>query len=133
MKKLTKLDYFNIIIFSLVGQIAWCMENMFYNLYIVDEFSSNPSSIALMVAASAIVATLSTLFIGALSDKIGKRKIFIVVGYIIWSLVILSFCFVNKNTISNHSLGIGLIIILDCVMTFFGSSANDACYNAYCM
>lgn len=131
MKKLTKLDYFNIIIFSLVGQIAWCMENMFYNLYIVDEFSSNPSSIALMVAASAIVATLSTLFIGALSDKIGKRKIFIVLGYIIWSLVILSFCFVNKNTISNPSLGIGLIIILDCVMTFFGSSANDACYNAY--
>ena len=29
------------------------------------------------------------------------------------------------------SLGITLVIILDCVMTFFGSTANDACFNAW--
>lgn len=130
-KSLTKLDYLTIIIFSLIGQVAWTMENMFYNLYIVDEFHAGPDAIALMVSLSAIFATFTTLFMGALSDKLGRRKIFIVLGYIIWGLIILSFAFVNSNTISNPSLGIALIIILDCLMTFFGSSANDASYNAY--
>jgi MFS family permease len=37
-----------------------------------------------MVSLSAIAATLTTLLMGALSDKVGKRKLFIVVGYILW-------------------------------------------------
>jgi MFS family permease len=41
-----------------------------------------------MVAASAVAATLTTVFIGALSDKIGKRKVFICGGYILWGISI---------------------------------------------
>jgi MFS family permease len=33
--------------------------------------------------------------------------------------------------ISAASVGLTLVIILDCVMTFFGSSANDAAFNAW--
>jgi len=131
MKKLTRSTWFSIIVFSLVGQIAWTMENMFYNLYIVDEFHASPSAIAIMVAASAIVATITTLLIGALSDHLRKRKIFIVLGYIIWALIILSFIFINNKYLPNNKVGIVLVIIFDCLMTFFGSSANDASYNAY--
>ena len=79
--KLGKKTWLSIVIFSLVGQIAWTMENMFYNLYIVNQFNASPSSIALMVSLSAVTATLTTLFMGALSDKIEKRKIFIIAGY----------------------------------------------------
>ena len=75
--KLGKKTWLSIVIFSLVGQIAWTMENMFYNLYIVDQFNATSNAIALMVSLSAVTATLTTLFMGALSDKIGKRKIFI--------------------------------------------------------
>ena len=78
--KLGKKTWLSIVIFSLVGQIAWTMENMFYNLYIVDQFNATSNAIALMVSLSAVTATLTTLFMGALSDKIGKRKIFIVSG-----------------------------------------------------
>ena len=74
--KLGKKTWLSIVIFSLVGQIAWTMENMFYNLYIVDQFNATSNAIALMVSLSAVTATLTTLFMGALSDKIGKRKIF---------------------------------------------------------
>jgi len=28
-------------------------------------------------------------------------------------------------------VGVSLVIIVDCIMTFFGSSANDACFNAW--
>ncbi len=131
MNKLGKKTWLSIVIFSLVGQIAWTMENMFYNLYIVDQFNASPSSIALMVSLSALTATLTTLFMGALSDKIGKRKLFIIAGYFLWGVTILGFIFVNNQYINSASLGIGLVVLLDCLMTFFGSSANDAAYNAY--
>ena len=129
--KLSKKTWLGIVIFSLVGQIAWTMENMFYNLYIVDQFIASPSHIALMVSLSAITATVTTLFMGALTDKIGNRKLFIISGYFLWGLTILSFIFVNKQYIQSAIVGISLVILLDCLMTFFGSTANDASYNAY--
>ncbi len=63
---------------------------------------------------------------GSLSDKIGKRKIFIVFGYIIWAFSVAAFSLVNSTLPSSI-----LVIVLDCVMTFFGSTANDAAFNAY--
>lgn len=130
-EKFGKKTWLSIVIFSLIGQIAWTMENMFYNLYIVDQFNANPSSIAVMVSLSALTATLTTLFMGALSDKVGKRKLFIILGYFLWGITILSFNFVNNKYISSATLGVSLVVLLDCLMTFFGSSANDAAYNAY--
>lgn len=128
-----------LIIFSLVGQIAWVCENMYFNVFIYDMFGASPSDISLMVSLSSIVATVTTLFVGALSDKLGKRKAFISFGYILWGVSILSFALVRENIISSlfpmaasvTSLCITITIILDCIMTFFGSSANDACFNAW--
>jgi len=126
-------------VFSLVGQIAWVVENMYFNVFIYKMFNASAGNISAMVAASAVAATLTTVFIGALSDKIGKRKLFICGGYILWGISILSFMFVRTETIeailpmtvSAASVGVSLVIILDCVMTFFGSSANDAAFNAW--
>lgn len=127
-----------LIIFSLVGQIAWVVENMYLNVFMYKSFGASPSDISLMVAASAVTATLTTVFIGALSDKMGKRKIFMCLGYITWGLSITSFALLRRDilselfpTASAISLGITLTIVIDCVMTFFGSSANDAAFNAW--
>ena len=127
-----------LVIFSLVGQIAWVMENMYFNVFIYKMFGASAEAISGMVAASAVAATVTTLLIGALSDKIGKRKLFICGGYILWGISILSFALVRVDVIgkffplaSAASVGVSLTIILDCVMTFFGSSANDACFNAW--
>ena len=126
-------------IFSLTGQVAWTVENMYFNVFIYKMFHASASDISLMVAASAVAATVTTLIIGALSDKVGKRKIFICGGYIAWGLSIWSFSLLRMDVISGlfpgvasaASLGVALTIILDCIMTFFGSSANDACFNAW--
>ena len=127
-----------LVIFSLVGQIAWVMENMYFNVFIYQMFHASAEAISGMVAASAVSATVTTLLIGALSDKIGKRKLFICGGYILWGISILSFCMIREDVIktifplaSAASVGVSLTIIMDCVMTFFGSSANDACFNAW--
>jgi len=127
-----------LVIFSLVGQIAWVMENMYFNVFIYQMFHASAEAISGMVAASAIAATVTTLLVGAFSDKIGKRKLFICGGYILWGISILSFAFIRTDVIgalfpyaSAAAVGVSLTIIMDCVMTFFGSSANDACFNAW--
>jgi len=131
--------YLALVIFSLVGQVAWVVENMYLNVFIYKMFQATPEAISAMVAASAIAATVTTLLIGALSDKVGKRKLFICGGYILWGISIWSFAVIRLDVInalfpavaSAASLGVTLVIVMDCVMTFFGSSANDACFNAW--
>ena len=137
-KKSTKF-YIALVIFSLVGQVAWVVENMYFNVFIYKMFNASASAISAMVSASAISATVTTLLMGALSDKLGKRKLFICGGYILWGISIWSFALIRMDVInalfpsavSAASVGVSLVIIMDCVMTFFGSSANDACFNAW--
>ena len=137
MKKTNRKFWLSLIIFSLVGQIAWVMENMYLNVFIYERFRASAESISLMVAASAASATITTLLIGALSDKLGKRKIFICGGYLCWGLSIWSFALINMLSpaaaagAAAVSLGVGLTVLADCIMTFFGSSANDAAFNAW--
>ena len=138
-KSLSKKFWLALIIFSLAGQVAWVVENMYFNVFIYNVFAATEKDISLMVALSAVSATLTSIFIGSLSDKIGKRKLFICGGYILWGISILSFSLIRVDfinamfpmAVSATSVGITLVIIMDCVMTFFGSSANDAAFNAW--
>ena len=134
-----KKFYLALVIFSLVGQVAWVVENMYLNVFIYKMFHASASAISTMVSASAVAATVTTIFVGALSDKLGKRKLFICLGYILWGISIWSFALIRMDVInalfpaaaSAAAVGVSLVIIMDCVMTFFGSSANDACFNAW--
>ena len=137
MHKVGIKNWLALIVVGLVGQFAWSIENMFLNLYIFEQ-TQDASFVPWMVAFSAAAATITTLFIGALSDKIGKRKAFISFGYIAWGISISLFAFITPDNVAalfpsaNIVFLTGVfIIILDCVMTFFGSSANDAAFNAF--
>ncbi len=131
--------YLSLVIFCLTGQVAWTVENMYFNVFIYKMFHASAGAISAMVAASSMAATVTTLLTGALSDKLGKRKIFICGGYIAWGLSIWSFSLIRMEFLSGWvpslaaaaSLGVTLTILMDCVMTFFGSAANDACFNAW--
>ncbi len=137
--KLSPRFWCAVTLFSLIGQVAWVVENMYFNVFIYKMFRASAADISLMVAASAIAATLTTVFMGALSDRIGKRKLFICGGYILWGVSIFSFVFIRTEvisgifpaTVSAACVGVNLVIIFDCVMTFFGSTANDAAFNAW--
>ncbi|MBQ2667803.1 MAG: MFS transporter [Clostridia bacterium] len=140
MQKTNRARFFlALVIFSLTGQIAWVVENMYFNVFIYKMFNASAAQISAMVSASAVAATVTTLLIGALSDKLGKRKLFICGGYILWGISILSFALIRVDVISAlfpmaasaSAIGVTLVIVMDCVMTFFGSTANDACFNAW--
>ena len=92
MKKQSRAKFFTALtVFSLTGQIAWVVENMYFNVFIYKMFHASAEEISLMVSASAVAATVTTLLIGALSDKVGKRKAFICGGYLLWGISILAF------------------------------------------
>ena len=127
-----------IVLLALMGQVAWAVENNFFNLFIQDAFGSSLSDVALMVSASALTATATTLLVGVWSDRAGRRKVFVVVGTLVWGLSICAFAVLQnvsaalaRDAAAAATLGITLTIVFDCIMTFFGSLANDACFNAW--
>ena len=127
--------WLSFIIAGFVGQLAWAIENNYFNLYVFD-CTQEYIFIPIMTAASAAAATITTLLMGALSDRLGKRKAFISFGYILWGISIILFAFLDPkssfNIVASSAMAAGtMIVVMDCVMTFFGSTANDASFNAF--
>ena len=70
-----------------IGQVAWIVENMYFATSAQDIFENSPDAnhlyylvTTLMVVLSALTATVTTIFAGALTHKVGKRKPFISIG-----------------------------------------------------
>lgn len=152
-KKLGGRIWFNIILFGFMGQIAWAVENMFFNTFLynaiyngasqtaVDGSIDVMSAISIMVAASASFTVVATFLIGTWSDKAGKRKWFISIGYILWGIVTASFGVISRehtaslfhmtDEVQILTATVATVIIMDCLMSFIGSSGNDAAFNAW--
>lgn len=129
-----------LILFGLVGQLAWSVENMYFNLFVFDTVAADLNAITLMVQLSGVMATVATLVAGAISDKVGNRRKFISIGYAIWGVTVALFGYLSPTLAMNLfgvelekaiSMTLTAVIVGDCVMTLFGSTANDACFNAW--
>lgn len=127
--KLGAKNWVAIVLLAFSGQIAWVVENSWFNTFVNDVISPNPRVISLMVAFSAVTATVTTLIMGTLSDRLGKRKAIILISYVLWGIS--TIVFPAAGAIRSATLAMTAVIVLDCVMTFFGSTANDASFNAW--
>lgn len=127
--RITGRTWLVILTLGLSGQIAWNVENTWFNTFVYDTITPDSRPIAVMTAVSATVATFTTLLVGAWSDRLGRRKPIIVAGYIAWALS--TALYPVAAVPQQIGLAIFLVIVLDAVMTFFGSSANDASFNAW--
>lgn len=121
------------VVVGLAGQLAWTVENMYLNVFVYNTITDSPQVIATLVAASVIVATIATLVIGAYSDRVGARRPFVAIGYLAWGVITASFGFFGGDGALVHTAAAAAttIIVLDCVMSFFGAGANDAAFNAW--
>ena len=138
--KFSRRNWLILLIFGTVGQLAWSVENMYFNLFVFDEVAKNLDTITLMVQLSGIMATVATLVAGVISDKVGNRRSFISWGYAIWGVTVALFGCLSP-TLTSQILGIDeaaavsvtlvAVVVGDCVMTLFGSTANDAAFNAW--
>jgi MFS family permease len=135
-QKLPLREWISLILIGFAGQLAWAIENNYINLWVYSQ-TGDSTYITWMTVASAIAATLTTFFMGVLSDKLGSRKFFIAGGYTIWGVSVFLFGLCSHKNMaamfgaSSASIAVGVsMVIMDCLMTFFGSTANDACFNA---
>ncbi len=151
--KLSKRLWFNILLFNLMGLIAWNVENMYFNTFLYNSVYAGASAEAIagtmapttaisrMVAISAVTAVLTTFIMGTLSDKMRKRKVFISVGYIAWGIITALFGFITRDNIASLfglsdaatvlTVTVWAVIIMDAIMTFMGSTSNDSVFNAW--
>ncbi|MGQ4914073.1 MAG: MFS transporter [Candidatus Asgardarchaeia archaeon] len=128
-EKLSPRILITIVFLSFAGQLAWAVENQYYNVFMYNAIAPVPLYVSYMVAASAVVATITSILIGALSDVKGKRKIFLLIGYTFWAITTAIFPF--AGILKPVIVAVTVAIIFDCIMTFFGSTGYDATFNAY--
>lgn len=123
---------------GIAGQICWNMENQWFNTFVYAKIAKDPTIISWMVAISAIATTFSTFLFGCVSDRKGKRKTFVAVGYILWGLFTIVFGMTqlitggDGNSTGNVIVVAGLAVVLaDAIMSFFGSMGSDIGFNAW--
>ncbi len=134
VKKSNKLGgkiWFSIVLFGLMGQLAWMVENVYFSTYIQKMITTDTWATSATVAASAVVAALVTIFGGVLSDRLGKRKVFVCWGYIIWGAVTAAFGLFDTASRDNIIALVVIFVVMDCVMTVFGSMSNDAAFSSW--
>lgn len=151
--KLSGLIWFNLLTFGFIGQVAWNLENMYFNTFLYNSVYAGASAEALagtmapttaisrMVALSAITAVVTTFISGTFSDRMKNRKLFISIGYVVWGLVTALFGFITKENIAALfglsdavkilTFTVWTVIIMDMIMTFMGSTSNDSAFNAW--
>lgn len=139
--KLGRRVRFNLILFGFIGQVAWSMENVYFNTFLYNYIGGTTRDISRMVALSAATAVITTFLIGTLSDKLNRRKLFIVPGYILWGFTVAVFALISRNNVAALmgltteaaivAATVSVVILMDCVMTFMGSMSNDAAFNAW--
>ena len=128
----------SVILFGLVGQIAWVVENMYFATMSQDVFANSGRTdlsyivTTLMVIFSAITATATTILAGGLCDRVGRRRPFVAFGYIVWGVTIMAFGFLPMRAEGAMITTVAvLLVVFDCLMTLCGSTANDAAFSAW--
>lgn len=118
-------------ILGLAGQLCWSVENQWFNTFVYAKIAADPWIVSWMVAVSSIVTTFSTFFFGTWSDRLGKRKPFVFIGYILWGVFTILFGvteFLPKNELVAAAI---MVIAMDALMSFFGSMGNDAAFSSW--
>ena len=123
---------------GIAGQICWNMENQWFNTFVYAKIAKDPTIISVMIGVSATATTVSTFLFGCVSDRIGKRKILISLGYILWGIFTIAFGlteFITSGSIGRDATLImtaGIAVVsADAIMSFFGSMGNDIGFNAW--
>ena len=148
--QLTKRIWAGILLFMFMGSLAWNVENMYFNTFLSDcvynegVFGASltlTDAINIMVTLSAITAVVTTFIMGTLSEKLRNRKAFISFGYIAWGIVTALFGFITKENVANLfgltdpgkiiTATAWIVVIMDMIMTFMGSTSNDSAFNAW--
>ena len=122
-------------ILGIAGQLCWNMENQWFNTFVYAKIGGDVNIVTAMVITSALVTTISTFIFGTLSDRIGKRRRFVSIGYIVWGITTIIFGlteFIRQSSVGSIAFVTAFLVVLtDAIMSFFGSMGNDSGYSTW--
>ena len=128
-EKLPRRTSWTIFLISIAGNIAWAVENQFYNVFLYNEIAPVPLYVSLMVMITAVASTVTAIVMGAVSDVKGKRRFFMIYGFICWAFT--TAMFPLAALVRPIIMAVLIAILFDCIMTYFGATAYDAAFIAY--
>lgn len=130
---LTRAGWVGLLLLGLAGQLAWAVENQYFNTFMYDNITPDPRAVSWMVAITAVVSTVATISMGTLSDRTrtrwGKRRPYIFIGYLVWGILTALFPLAAK--FEPVAVGVFIAILFDSVLSFFAASASDGAMSAY--
>jgi len=129
--EISRKNWILIWVLGLAGQLCWNVENAWFSTFVYNKIAPDPSIISWMVGLSAVVTTFCTFFIGTWSDRVGRRKPFVSIGYIFWGIFTIVFGlgeFIPKTPLT---LAATFVVLADAVMSFFGSFGYDAGFSIW--
>ena len=116
---------------GLVGQIGWNVEGTWFNTFVYEKIDKNPSIITPMLILSALATTVAIYVFGSLTDKTGKRRNLINLGYIIWGILLMLFATTQIMVKNYFSFAIVCVVLGDMLISFFGSMSMDVGYSTW--
>lgn len=123
---------------GLAGQLCWNIENQWFNTFIYAKIAKDPTIISWMVGVSAVATTLSTFISGTMTDRKGRRKRAVAIGYIMWGIFTIAYGLTEFIVKGSSSPAPGVLVtagvaavLADAIMSFFGSMGNDSGFNAW--
>ena len=92
---LSRVVWAMLLLLGLAGQLAWAVENQYFNTFMYDNITPDPRAVSWMVAITAVVSTVATILMGTLSDRTrtrwGRRRPYLFIGYIVWGILTAAF------------------------------------------
>lgn len=116
---------------GLAGQLCWSTSNQWLNVFVYAKIAKNPAIISTILICSALASTFATFFFGTWADRTGKRRVCISAGYILWGIFTILFGLTQFISSDLYILAGITVVLINTIMSFFGSMGTDAGYNTW--
>lgn len=131
MEKISKRNWVLIWILGMAGQLCWNVENAWFSSFVYAKIAPSPEIVSWMVGVSATATTFATFLVGTMSDRKGKRKPYIAIGYIFWGIFTIAFGVSEFLPINSIFAAGCVVVMMDAIMSFFGSVGYDSSFSAW--
>lgn len=121
-KPMNKRNWFLIVLFGLVGQLCWAVENSTFAAYAL-ELTGDSGVITLMTSFSGAFTVFASFIGGTCSDRLGKRQKIITIGMLLWGIFTILFGFADfiPKDAKNMAFIAFYVVSMDSIMSFWGS------------
>jgi MFS family permease len=147
---LSKRIWIAIILYMFISSIAGGTESMFLGLFLDNTVFRDGAmgasitltdAVNLIASLAAVVSGVTTFVMGALSEKMKNRKLFISIGFIVWGIVMFVFSAVKKENVAG-AFGITdiaetitatalIVVSFALVLAFLRATTCDATFNSW--